>query len=99
MLVFLSIFHHREFISPPALLSSLFLFSINYVFKVSPSMSLVKFLTDFRIHILALSSIKGYLFSMCMPHKCNLDSSGDYTFPPLLKKYVDQYYYYAQSRI
>ena len=29
MLVFLSIFHHREFISP-ALLSSLFLFSINW---------------------------------------------------------------------
>ena len=45
-----------------ALLSSLFLFSINYVFKLSPSMSLATFLTDFRIQILALSSIKGYLF-------------------------------------
>lgn len=61
MLVFLSIFHHREFISP-ALLSSLFLFSINYVFKLAPSMSLAAFLTDFRIQILALSSIKGYCF-------------------------------------
>ena len=41
MLVFLSIFHHREFISP-ALLSSLFLFSINYVFKLYPGGSEVK---------------------------------------------------------
>ena len=45
-----------------ALLSSLFLFSINYVFKLAPSMSLAAFLTDFRIQILALSSIKGYCF-------------------------------------
>ena len=41
MLVSLSIFHHREFISP-ALLSSLFLFSINYVFKLYPGNSEVK---------------------------------------------------------